>query len=500
MRTGLYAAFERRGKMCPVTARAAQWLRLGLGFAISGVALLLVARRVDWIAVGDAVAHVRWWPWLPIAVAAYLLGHVLRGVRSRYLVSPWADLTTLTAANIVAAGYASNDILPARLGELVRAALLADETGFTLPVGVSVVVVERLLDAVAILILLLGGVALADTRTPLGRVSSRLVALAIGVLAALVAAVSAPELTRSGAMRVARLGRGRARDALLRWITEIASGVALVRHPQRMLTAIALSVAVWVAESGLFLFLLPAVGLDARASVALVALGITNLGILVPSTPGYIGTFDYFASQSLMLFGVAAPTAIAYAVVVHLAFFIPVTLWGLAVLAWYGFIQWRVAALARQAHSATAVDLTNGIATVAVVADRPPEDARFGALLRSLVDAFIPWPRMTIEPAGRAAVLDSTTQFVVGQIRALPVRLRVLFSIGMIGFRIVVRATTGRGFCDLDLERRQRIVRAWAFGPVAPARQLLRVVRSTALLAFWESPAARTALTGRVPR
>ncbi len=487
-------------RCAPVTARAVQRLRLGFGFAVSGVAFLLVARRVDWIAVQNAVAHVRWWPWLPIAVASYVLGHLLRGTRTRYLVSPWADLSTLKAANIVAAGYASNDVLPARLGELVRAALVAEETGFTLPVGISIVVVERLLDAVAILILLLGGVAMADTRTPLGRVSGPLVAVAAALLGALVIAAFAPGMTRGSAIRVARLGRGRLRDALLRWTTEIASGISLVRQPRRMVAAISLSLAAWMAESGLFLFLLPAVGLEPRASVALVALGVTNLGTLVPSTPGYIGTFHYFASESLMLFGVAAPSALAYAVVVHLAFFVPVTLWGLAVLAWYGFIQWRVAALARQAHTATAVDLTNGIATVAVVAEAPIEEAGFGALLRSLVEAFVPWPRIAVEPSERAAVLDSTTRFVVGQIRALPMRLRIMFSIGLIGFRVVVRATTGRGFCDLDLDRRRRIVQAWAFGPVVPARQLLRVVRSTALLALWDGPAARSAVQPPLPR
>ncbi len=486
--------------MCAVTGRTAQWLRIGVGFAVSAVALLVVARRVDWSAVVDAVAHARLWPWLPAAIAAYLLGHLLRGARSRYLVAPWAYISTLKAANIVAAGYASNDVLPARLGELVRAALLADQTGLSLPVGISIVVIERLLDAIAILILLVAGVAIADTSTPLGQVSNRVTAIAAGVLIAVAVTLFAPGLTTAGATRVARLGRGRLRDALLRWVTELASGVALLRDPRRVLVALALSAAVWIAESGLFLFLLPAVGLDARASVALVALGVTNLGILVPSTPGYVGTFHYFASQSLILFGIPAPTAIAYAVIVHLAFFIPVTIWGLAVLGWYGFIQWRVAALARQAHSATARDLTSRVATVAVVADAPPSDARFGALLRSLVETFVPWQRIAIEPGARAALLDSTTQFVVGEIRALPVRLRVLFSIGMLGFRVVVRATTGRGFCDLALDRRQRIVEAWAFGRVAPARQLLRIVRSTALLALWESPAIVTALDRPVPR
>jgi glycosyltransferase 2 family protein len=482
-----------------VTARAAQWLRIGIGFGVSVLALWLVARRLNWSSLQAAISRAQLWPWIALAIAAYLGGQLLRGLRCRFLIRPWADISTLRAANIVAAGYASNNILPARLGELARAALLADQTGVTLPLSISIVIVERLLDAVAILLLLLAGVGMADTRTPLGQVSSRVGLITIGVLVALVIAALAPGVAHAGAMRVARLGRGRLRDGVLRWTSELASGIALLRDPRRVAAAVALSVAIWIAETGLFLFLLPALGLDMRVGVAFVVLGVTNLGILIPSTPGYVGTFHYFASRALMLFGVPEPLAFAYAIVVHVAFFVPVTIWGGAVIAWYGFLRFRSAALARQALVVSSADVDRGMTTVAVVADAPVDDRRFGALLESVVEAFIPWQRLRLEPAERARVIAETTRFVVGEIRALPVRLRLLFSIGLLGFRVTIRATTGRGFCDLALARRQRIVNAWAFGPFVPARQLFRVIRSTALLAFWETPGIRGAIDRSVP-
>ena len=477
-----------------VTARSARSLQAGVGFGVSALAVLLVARRIDWTAVHDAVAGARLWPWLPLAVAAYLAGQFLRGVRSRYLVGPWADLPPWTAANIVAAGYALNNILPVRLGEFGRAALLADRTGITLPLAVGIVIVERLLDAIAILILFLGGIALAETRSPLADVSGRVAIIVAGVLAAIVVVLVSPGLTRAATIPVARLGSGRLRDGLLRWTSELASGVALLRSPSRLLIATALSLAVWIAETGLYLLLLPAVGLGLRGSVAIIAMGVTNLGILVPSTPGFIGTFHYFASQSLMFFGVAAPTALAYAFIVHLAFFIPITIWGLSVVAFYGAMQWRLAAMSQRAPAVSAADLDTRVATVSVVADAPPDNPQVGALLRSLVESFVPDQELALDPAAHAAVVESTTTFVLGEVRALPVRLRVLFSIGMIGFRVIVRVTTGRGFCELALIDRRRIVDRWAFGPIVPARQWFRVVRSTALLAFWDAPVVRAAL------
>lgn len=458
-----------------MTGRAAKWLRIGIGTAIGVGALWLVARGLDSAGLRAALLSAELWPWVPLGIAIYLAGHVLRGFRSRYLIVPWADLTTYDATNIVAAGYATNNILPARLGELARAALLADRTGVTLPLGISIVIVERLLDAVAIVLLLVVGVATADTRTPLGQISNRLLLIGIGVLTALVVAAFTPGVTRAGAMRVARLGRGHVRDALLRWTTELASGIALLRDPRRVAVAVALSLAIWTMETGLFLCLLPSVGLPMRVSVALVAVAVTNLGILVPSTPAYVGTFEYFASQSLVWFGVASSTAFAYAVIVHVAFFVPMTIWGLSVIAWYGFVQWR-----------TVRDVDRVGDALVLVPEVPPDDPRFGALMQSIVEAFVPWQTVTLDADRRSEAIRSATRFVVGEIHALPVPLRALFSVGMLGFRVVVRATTGRGFCDLTLAKRQRIVNAWAFGPLPPARQLFRLIRSTGLLAFYD--------------
>ena len=97
----------------------------------------------------------------------------------------------------------------------------------------------------------------------------------------------------------------------------------------------------------MFAAILPVFSLHLSPASAVVAMSVTNLGILVPSSPGYIGPFHFFCSQALVSQGVPAATAMGYALLVHLTFYIPVTLWGAVSIVWYGVQVGATAALAR---------------------------------------------------------------------------------------------------------------------------------------------------------
>jgi len=102
-------------------------------------------------------------------------------------------------------------------------------------------------------------------------------------------------------------------------------------------------------------------------------------------------------------------------------------------------------------------------------------------LLGSLCEAILPEPAT---PERVARVVG----FVHEQHRALPLTLRALLAIGLAGFRSLVALRFARGFCALDLATRRRVVRAWSYGPFPPGRQLFRVVRGPALLAWDDLP------------
>src|SRR3954452_6483199 len=136
---------------------------MAIGLLASAVFMYLAVRRLDFaeLKVVWASAHVL--PWVPLGILSYVCGHIVRGQRCRLLVRREANLSLLTASNIVVVGYASNNVFPARLGELVRAGMLAERTGLPVAQSLAITLIERVLDGLAILLLLVIGTLRGET-------------------------------------------------------------------------------------------------------------------------------------------------------------------------------------------------------------------------------------------------------------------------------------------------------------------------------------------------
>lgn len=461
---------------------------LVLAATLAGLAFLAAAAfHLDRAAVAAAIESAHLWPWLPLAIAIYLYGQRLRGLRLRRLVRHEVELTANAATHVVVVGYAMNNVLPARLGELVRAWMLMERSGLSIVETLTVTLVERLLDAVVLLalfglaLLVLPVTPITATALPIAGGLLGLTALVLGL------AAWAPGAVLTFASRALNRIAPRSHDRVLRHVHAALGALEALRHPGSALAIAALSLAVWIAEAGLYGFLLPAFGLGADPRHALFAMTTTNLGLLIPSTPGFVGPFHFFCVQALAALGVPRATAFAYAILVHAAFFVPVTLWGVAVLVSHGLSIGRALSLTREAEpmSADAARLAPRVEA---------REAEPSAFLRALTEAAVPLDRDGFEGEAARPIVDDVAGFVAGQLRELPVRLRALFHTGLAGFRFATRLRYVRGFCELPPATRRAWFERWAYGPVPLARQLFRPVRSIALLAYYERAEVRAAL------
>jgi hypothetical protein len=307
----------------------------------------------------------------------------------------------------------------------------------------------------------------------------------------MLAGAHSPNFIISVASRLGNKLGPKMHDRLVSLATSITNAGACLRDPRDAILLALLSLVVWTLEAGLFIALLPVFGIEMSLQIGVIAMCVTNLGLLVPSSPGFIGPFHYFCSQALIAEGVAGPTALVYATLVHLAFYVPVTIWGAGAMLWYGVEVGSTAAMAREAKKGNKETTVRGVPVVelAPVAPLPPEP-KASAFTIGLVEAIVVGPNSVPDPTA----VNYAATFVDGQINALSTKLQFMFACGMSFFRFVTRLRFLRGYCDVPLEARKRWTLKWAEGPIALVRQLFKPVRATALLAYYDHDAVKQAL------
>lgn len=288
-------------------------VRAAAGVAISLVALLLVLRQVDLARTGSILATAA--PaWLVAVLCAQVVDLAFRGLRWQRLLAPIHRLSYARTMDYLLIGYLANDVLPARLGELVRSHYLGDREGISRTTTLGTVVVERVVDtavtvviaSVAILVLQVRGVV----------ASAVLVGIALtGLLVvALVGALIAHRIP--GADRVvARIERFPRVHELAR---RLRGGLAVAARPRTLGWALVLSLGAWGASVVAMAAAGQSIGLElTTAQAALFSSGIA-LATAIPAGPGYLGTFELAGVSIGGVLGIASETAFALALIVHL--------------------------------------------------------------------------------------------------------------------------------------------------------------------------------------
>ena len=306
-------------------------LRFVLSFGISAVLVVLLVRSVDAQSLGSALGAADWRLIAP-AVGLYFVAAGLRSARWGVLL-PEHSVSTPVLFRALMVGFTVNNLLPVRMGEVARAYLLARWCHIPYGSTLASLVVERVLDGLSLSALLL--VALLFVPAP-------------GYL--LVAGVLAAGVFTSGAVVVALAAwRSSTLLRLVGWVAGLlpprigvriealaanfTRALELVHGRARFARLIGLSLLAWCCELSLFFVLMPSFGLPLSYPLAFLVGSAANFATLIPSSPGYVGTFDGALITVLRdTVGVAAGPATAYAIVVHATLFVPVVIVGTLVL------------------------------------------------------------------------------------------------------------------------------------------------------------------------
>lgn len=298
-------------------------VRLIGGVLLTILFLWLALRNVDIAAVRDALGSANYLYLIP-ALLSGAVGYCMRTLRWKLILAPTKDIPFVRLFPVLMTGFATNNLLPARIGEFVRAFLLGSREGVSRSLSLATVVVERVCDGLTLIALMT--VTLILFPLPVTDPKLRAVEImATGIFGAatviLVALLFFPapflSLARFFLRPLPSALSGRIEGLLVSFI----QGLNALRSPLALAGIAGLSVLVWLAEAGTYAFVLLAFPLNlawgewlAAASFLLV---FVNLGIMIPSAPGYIGTYQFFAKLALGAFQVSSATAIGLSFVAH---------------------------------------------------------------------------------------------------------------------------------------------------------------------------------------
>ena len=243
----------------------------------------------------------------------------------------------------------ANNILPVRLGEVVRAYYVGEREKVSKVAALATIAVERVFDGLTLLFfaaivgLFLPIVGLLQGLAERAGVPWILLAMAmsmpfVGVLLFMIAAASSPPWFQTLIERTTGILPARIRDRVRSLVNVFIDGLASLKDPRRLAIVFLLSLPVWLMEALMYYIvafsfdLHNTFGLAELAGVILLVTAVSNLATSVPAAGGGVGAFEVAAAATLTLLGAEASAAGAYTIVVHAALLLPVTLLGFVFL------------------------------------------------------------------------------------------------------------------------------------------------------------------------
>jgi uncharacterized protein (TIRG00374 family) len=270
---------------------------------------------------------------LPPALGIYALGILARSMRWRVLLRSYGVRLPMLFRTLVI-GLMVNDILPGRLGEIGRVFLLARNAGVPAGASLASVLIERVLDGIALTALLTLGVLLVGGSAGELDWLGKLAIISSGIFAAATAVIvwAALDPRHAGALarRIAAIAPTRIEQLLDRVIDTALEALAPVRNIGGVVRLLGWSMIAWLLEAGMYLVIMFGFMIPGGVPAAFMGTAVANLATLVPSSPGYIGTFDAALKEVLNKgFGADASNAAGYTLVVHAMLIVPIVLAGL---------------------------------------------------------------------------------------------------------------------------------------------------------------------------
>jgi len=298
-----------------------------LGVLISVIGLYYAFRQINFWELWIIIKNVNF-ILVILAIVILLLSNVIRAWRWQILVKPIKDVSFEPAFSSIMIGYFGNSVLPFRMGEFLRAFVVADKTSLTASTAFGTIVIERILDFIGLSTVIL----LIMTVYPLASVGGSIIIGVIGLsLAAFIfiflfggfKSSLLVKIEKSSLLRIGLLHK------ILPFIKNFLDGATTIRATNKLGIILLYTLIMWIMYYGSTYLATIATGIELEWFGLGVLLMSTTLARSVPAAPGYVGTYHAAAVYILTnLFDVGRIDAQTAAIILHAIGTIPIVIIG----------------------------------------------------------------------------------------------------------------------------------------------------------------------------
>ncbi len=329
----------------------AKMMYFGLAMGLAALLLYYSLRGLDWSGVFTTLRSAR--PerillWLAISTGALFC----RAARWRLLLSATRPVPYATAFWATCAGYFGNSFLPARAGEIVRTMVISVKTGLSAAYVLTTALSERIVDAVT-LVLISSLVLLFLPSRPGWFGTATRVFVPLGLGGALAIALI-PRLEGLWRTLLRKLPvPERMRERVNQILDQVMAGAHSLHNPARLVSFLGLTGVIWLIDGVATVIGGWSLGLSIPLPLAFLLIAGLGLGSALPSTPGYVGIYQFVAVSVLTPFGIPKADAIAYILLAQGLQYVSITVWGLIAFSKLGgWRRWMGAKAAPEAEPA----------------------------------------------------------------------------------------------------------------------------------------------------
>ncbi len=308
-----------------------------LGIIIGALFLFLAFRKADFHEIKIAFEKADYIFLLPAAILG-LLSVIARAVRWRFLLLPIKKIRIINLLSATAIGLMANNLLPVRLGEIVRANTIGQKEQISKSSSLATIVVERLFDGLMLLLLLALVLVFFAVSLPGWLANAAYAALAI-YLVSLVALILLKVQTKRFIRVVTVVCKPFPETIAARVLSILKSfidGLKILNSTWCIAASLLLTFVVWAPYVFLIHILLISFGIKLPLYASFLILVALGIGVMIPSAPGFIGTIQFVCVTVLALFSVTKSEALSFSIIYHASVFVPIMLLGLAFMFFEG--------------------------------------------------------------------------------------------------------------------------------------------------------------------